>query len=838
MLVIIITLTPLASASHLGNDRIPNYGFENWDSGEPLNWTTPNSDWDIMQVGGEEGDHALMLETDRYTSPAKGIMTSEAFEVEKDDLFLATAWVTSINARETKAMIRGYDDERKRWTTIKTFNPSSDRQHAIIKIGADITHLRISIEAGYVDNEGMGTARSYFDELRIIDPVVDNVESYIEEGTVAKNKALSIGAYELTLGEAKHNKVLIKVSSSGKVIDSAIVEPYKTVELKEKDDTYLVFQVDEIFVNSDHSEIMLSQLLAGRASSQVPTIRPLEEEKLVLYLPFDEDEGIETYDHSGGASHGHIYGAEWVKGMENHSLKLDGLDDYIEFPATSDKFEEGDHTFSLWTRSTGTRDSTKYVLCHYNWRILWQSDNEIAFVVGRMNDQDGPSYSVIADVSEIREEWIHLAGVYKPSESKILLYINGELAGEEDIGKDRIWTDYGNYDLSIGNSRHGVATFFEGMVDDVRIYNRALTRQEIRRLMSETLGLSGISSYQSSISLENGVLVPLDNGFQIKYYDTPCSSLALIDGEQIQMHSLENIPTEQTLFLKNAEGVAVIRLNVESITKERLNLSDIWISNEKANAPILKIRSVDLPDIRAYAPATARVTIINEGLKTYIPESRSSIDLYLGEEKVGSYSISADLAPGETLEQSFKLNSNKAGKNVLKAVVSTDYGVESSSQSIVIKAPINPPLSGILLFAEETGSGIALHMALSGPGIKEETWKDMAQVSIGIMDPFGSRTFYEKHHSISGTGKVIEIPYEEFYEGDEQYIITVKFRDSENSVVTRIAGEDGSYDPPDNKYLLLLFMVPVITYAGRKKYFGKLKGTGHHPERKKDRRHL
>ncbi|MCQ6961818.1 LamG-like jellyroll fold domain-containing protein [Methanolobus chelungpuianus] len=819
LLATILILTPLASANHLGEDLIQNSGFEDWNVGKPLYWTTPNADWNVVQVRGEEGNYALMLETSKYASTAKGVMESESFDAEEGDMFLVTARVKSTNAVETKAVIRGYNSERKSWVTLKTFNPSSDKQHAFITVPENINALRVRLEAGYVSDKDKGAARSSFDEMRIIDPAVENAEFYVSKGTVNKGGPLTIGPYELSLEEAKGSKALIKVSSSGKTINSAVLAPNEPVEFRSEGDKYLVFQVDDVFITSEHPEIRLSELLAGRIISEAPAIKPVKEENLILYLPLDENADLAAYDYSGGNNHATIYGAEWIKGMENYALRLDGLTDYIEVPNTKDKFEEGDHTFSLWVKSTGIRDSTKYVLCHYNWRIIWQSDTKIGFSTGRMNNKDGPTYTVTADVAEIKDEWIHVAGVYKPSENRILLYINGELAGEEKIGEDSIWKDYGSHNLLIGTSKHGSATFFEGTVDEVRIYDRALTQQEIRGLMSKPLGLSGISSYQSSMSLERGMTLPTGNGFRIQYSDTPSPNLALVDGEQTYRYALANVSAGQIIFLKNASGVPAVRLTVDKITDKMLSLSDIWVADEKANVPVLKVKSIDLPKIRAYEPAVVKVTIFNDGQKPYPGDGSGSIDLYLGEDEVGSISIFGSLAPGETLVHSFELNSKEAGDNELRAVVSTKYGTESLSNAIRIQAPINPPVSGIPLYVEETESGIKLGLILKGPGINGESWKDDAQVSIRLLSPLGSRTFLDRSYPISGTENSIEIPYEDFYQGDGQYLITVKFREGENIVVTKVSGEDGIYNPPDNYYLLLLLPVPVVVYIARRKLF-------------------
>ncbi len=818
LVTLALFLVPGASASHLGEDLVPNSGFEDWDSGKPVSWTSPHSDWKIVQTGSTGGDYSLMLETNRYTSPSEANMVSESIEVDEDDLFFVTARVRSTNSINTRVRLRGYDDERKKWITLKTFNPSSDMQYSFYTVPEDITQLRMRLEAGYVDDEDGGPARSYFDDLSIIDPSVENAEFYLEDGEISKYNPLEIGSYELDFVEAKDNEALVNVVASGKIIDSGILVPGEVVEFKRGDDNYLVFLVDEIFAHGDGSEIRISQLLAGRIVVEAPKIQSVEEEGLVFYLPLDEKEGTDVYDYSGGDYRGSIYGAKWTEGMVNSALEFDGLADYVEIPETSDTFEEGDHTFSLWLKSTGERDNTKYILCHYNWRFYWGSDSKICFTVGRMNNGEGPAYGITAEVPEIKSDWIHLAGVYNPSENKILLYVNGEYAGETDIGKDEIWTDYGNHNLLIGTSKHGAATFFEGLVDEVRIYDRALSQQEIREIMSGSLGFSGISSYHSSISLEKDEAVSVGNGFGLRYSGSPSLKLALIEGNaQTSAYSLADASAGQTLLLKNAQGTPVIKLNIESISDEELILSDVWVADEKVDAPLLEVKSIDFPEIRASEAATVTVTIVNSGSKTYFSSGEDSLDLYLEDEDAGSYDISKDLAPGETLEHNFEVNSQKAEDSQIMAVVSTGYVTRSLTNEVKIGPPVNPPVSRMPLYVEETDSGITLYLTLQGSDIKGESWNDEAHIAIGIKDPLGSKTFYENSYSVSGTGATIKIPYEEFYEGDDEYLISVNFRDAENNVMAKIAGEDGSYDPPNNGLLLVVLVIPLLLYVVRKK---------------------
>jgi hypothetical protein len=84
------------------------------------------------------------------------------------------------------------------------------------------------------------------------------------------------------------------------------------------------------------------------------------------------------------------------------------------------------------------------------------------------------------------DEWVHLAGVYKPSEA-LELYVNGELKVRETSGVPAAqFSDNGNSVL-IG-SRHAASNCgWMGAIDEVQLYNIALSASEIENLMSKRL---------------------------------------------------------------------------------------------------------------------------------------------------------------------------------------------------------------------------------------------------------------------------------------------------------------------------------------------------------------
>jgi len=103
---------------------------------------------------------------------------------------------------------------------------------------------------------------------------------------------------------------------------------------------------------------------------------------------------------------------------------------------------------------------------------------------GYMLDTNGGKIRLIAcgSVSSTSNvplnSWVHVAGVYDGSKGYV--YINGVLSGSANISGS-IPTN--NMSLIIG-SAHNEDIFFDGLIDDVLIYNRSLTASEIQSLAS------------------------------------------------------------------------------------------------------------------------------------------------------------------------------------------------------------------------------------------------------------------------------------------------------------------------------------------------------------------
>jgi len=231
---------------------------------------------------------------------------------------------------------------------------------------------------------------------------------------------------------------------------------------------------------------------------------------LILYLTFDDGKGDTAKDQSQYGNHGTLVGGpKWVNGKFNGALEFDGEDDYIVVKKSNSlRFGKESFTVEVWVnlskeKLTGTpggrlannRGTGQGGTLH-GWQIKLINEGaggKWGFMDSGIDDATGnyqvhnPGFKVTTAPYK-NGEWYHVGVVYKEATS-LSFYVNGELDGEVKIA------EYGSLDndlpVAIGAAiaHNGVegaqlSQFFPGMVDDVRIWSRALSQAELRANMT------------------------------------------------------------------------------------------------------------------------------------------------------------------------------------------------------------------------------------------------------------------------------------------------------------------------------------------------------------------
>jgi hypothetical protein len=200
---------------------------------------------------------------------------------------------------------------------------------------------------------------------------------------------------------------------------------------------------------------------------------------LVAYYPFNGN----AADESGNGNDGTVFGATLTEdrnGNSNSAYRFDGIDDWIKVENSPSVNIHGDTSLSI---SAWIRPNTLGQIQHIvnKWGPGMEEDDQysISVLYDKLNFglSDEPTY--IVSHSTVPEGlWTYVTGVYDYDEGKIRVFINGSLDNEMEILFSI--TDTERY-IEIGR-HHDCLYYFLGDIDEIRIYNRALSESEIQTL--------------------------------------------------------------------------------------------------------------------------------------------------------------------------------------------------------------------------------------------------------------------------------------------------------------------------------------------------------------------
>lgn len=208
---------------------------------------------------------------------------------------------------------------------------------------------------------------------------------------------------------------------------------------------------------------------------------------LIAHWKLDEGSGSVTADSSGNGHTGSLVGgAAWTPGRIGQAVVLDGVDDHVSAAHAADE-NAFPLTVAVWFKTTTTTGArgvvNKYRASSFNgYQVFLKNGNVCAWYVRDLNNSIYDGTNCLFSVPGFNDGlWHHAAFVVDASGGT--LYVDGTARGQ------RAWTGtpgpvttlepvhLGHYPGATAGTE-----FLPGAVDDVRLYNRALTAAEVAQL--------------------------------------------------------------------------------------------------------------------------------------------------------------------------------------------------------------------------------------------------------------------------------------------------------------------------------------------------------------------
>jgi hypothetical protein len=269
---------------------------------------------------------------------------------------------------------------------------------------------------------------------------------------------------------------------------------------------------------------------------------PVSAASLVGHWTFDESSGTVAADSSDSHNDGALTGDQvWVPGKIGNAFLFSG-DDYF----TISRPVDSDLTFCTWIQTTSTGYTTEH------WVTMEILDGELGFlnpdfgfgvdVNGHLAYGNGGAYDATVNGTTAINDgaWHHVCATRNRASQDVYLYVDGveDMSGQTDgtffIGNDTVL---------IGGAQDGGANF-NGLIDDLRVYDYALSADDIARVYAGTFDSFSNSNNESPSPARGNGPIFIGQASALPGYVAPRSQIIYPDGTVVYAEDNANAPSQ------------------------------------------------------------------------------------------------------------------------------------------------------------------------------------------------------------------------------------------------------------------------------------------------------
>ena len=203
---------------------------------------------------------------------------------------------------------------------------------------------------------------------------------------------------------------------------------------------------------------------------------------LVGHWRLNEGTGSTAYDSSGQASNGALANSPtWITGHLSNALSFNGTN-YVSIPVTGTQFAAYPLSVCFWAKTTVSSSYSSFVkrvLGAQGFNILIDAANTFGI---RIDDSGANNHTIYPATPAINDGNWHFCAVTITSGGLVTVYSDGVSRGFNTFASGFSLTG-GDFGIPSGNDTGiGTGVSTNASIDDVRVYNRALSAADVAQL--------------------------------------------------------------------------------------------------------------------------------------------------------------------------------------------------------------------------------------------------------------------------------------------------------------------------------------------------------------------